>query len=162
MASDRIFGLVALMVALAYIASATQIQTSFLSDPVGPKAFPIGVGVIAAICALVMMFRPDPEPDWPAKRSWIAMGLAVIVLAIYAVMLKPLGFILPTAISAAILSYQISPRARPALMTGIGLSLGLFVLFKFALGLGNIVAYRIPTPAKLWDALAILIPFVGH
>lgn len=162
MISDRIFGLVALMVALAYIASATQIQTSFLSDPVGPKAFPIGVGVVAAICALVMMFRPDPEPDWPATRSWIAMGIAVIVLAIYAVMLKPLGFILPTAIAAALLSYQISPRTGPAVLTGIGLSLGLFVLFKFALGLGNIVAYRITTPAKLWDALAILIPFVGH
>jgi putative tricarboxylic transport membrane protein len=30
------------------------------------------------------------------------------------------------------------------------------------LGLGNIVAYRIPTPAKLWEAISTLIPFVGH
>lgn len=90
------------------------------------------------------------------------MGIAVVVLALYAVLLTPLGFLLPTAVTAAILSYQISPRAGPALLAGVGLSLGLFVLFKFALGLGNIVAYRIPTPAKLWDALSILIPFVGH
>jgi len=40
--------------------------------------------------------------------------------------------------------------------------LGLFVVFKFILMLGNVVAYRIPTPAKLWDAISILIPFVGH
>jgi putative tricarboxylic transport membrane protein len=87
--------------------------------------------------------------------------LAVVVLSVYAVLLTPLGFIGPTAIAAGILSYQISPRVMPAIYSGIGLALGLFVLFKFALGLGNIVAYRIPTVAKLWDAIAILIPFVG-
>ncbi len=42
MASDRIFGAVVTLVALAYVVSATQIQTSFLADPVGPpRTFPI-------------------------------------------------------------------------------------------------------------------------
>ena len=161
MASDRIFGLVTLITAVAYIAAATQIQTNFFSGEYLPKLFPLLIGGVAAICSLVLIFKPDPEPEWPASRSWINMGLAVVVLSFYAVLLTPLGFILPTAIAAGILSYQISPRGVPAVLSGIGLSLGLFVLFKFALGLGNIVAYRIPTPAKLWDAIAILIPFVG-
>ncbi|MHA1572272.1 MAG: tripartite tricarboxylate transporter TctB family protein, partial [Alphaproteobacteria bacterium] len=52
MKSDRIFGLLILVVALAYIASATQIQTSFLADPVGPKTFPMIVGVVLAICGM--------------------------------------------------------------------------------------------------------------
>jgi len=136
MASDRIFGLVVLMVALAYIASATQIQTSFLTDPVGPKAFPILIGVVAAVCAMVMLLRPDPDPDWPVAKTFLSLFVAVVVLVGYALSLKPLGFIIPTAIAAAILSYQISPRPRPAVMAGAGLSIGLFVLFKFALGLG--------------------------
>lgn len=135
MASDRIFGLVALFVALAYIASATQIQTSFLADPVGPRAFPILVGVVASICALVMILRPDPDPDWPVGRTWIALAVAVVVLVGYAYALKPLGFLIPTAIAAGVLSYQLSPRPVPAVVTGLGLSVGLFVLFKFALGL---------------------------
>ena len=59
MASDRIFGLVMAIVALAYIASATQIQTSFLSDPVGPKTFPIIIGVVCAISAMFMVLKPD-------------------------------------------------------------------------------------------------------
>ncbi|RLJ59505.1 putative tricarboxylic transport membrane protein [Litoreibacter meonggei] len=162
MASDRIFGLVTLITAVAYLAAATQIQTNFFSGEFLPKLFPMLIGAVAAISSLFMVFKPDPEPDWPAAGSWISMGVAVIVLSIYAVLLKPLGFILPTIFAAGILSYQISPRAKPAMLAGIGLSLGLFVLFKFALGLGNIVAYRIPTPAKLWDAISILIPFVGH
>ena len=161
MASDRIFGLVTLITAVAYIAAATQIQTNFFSGEYLPKLFPIMIGGVAAISSLVMIFKPDPEPEWPGSGSWLNMGLAVVVLAIYSVLLKPVGFILPTALAAGILSYQISPRGGPAVISGIGLSLGLFVLFKFLLGLGNIVAYRVPTPAKLWDAISILIPFAG-
>lgn len=162
MAADRIFGLVALITAVAYLAAASQIQTNFFSGEFLPKLFPYMIGTVAAICALAIMFKPDPDPDWPAARTWGNMALAVLVLSVYAVLLTPLGFILPTVFAAGILSYQISPRLVPAALSGIGLSLGLFALFKFGLGLGNIVAYRIPTPAKLWDAISILIPFVGH
>ena len=135
MASDRIFGLVVLFTALAYIASATQIQTSFLSDPVGPKAFPILIGAVAAISALVMVLRPDPDPEWPDAPTFGAIGLAVVVLIVYALVLEPLGFILPTILAAGFLSYQISPNLKAAALSGLGLSLGLYALFKFALGL---------------------------
>ncbi|HSF95684.1 MAG TPA: tripartite tricarboxylate transporter TctB family protein [Thermohalobaculum sp.] len=136
MASDRIFGLDILVVALAFIASATQIQTSFLSDPVGPKTFPVLVGSVAAICALYMILRPDADPEWPALRTFGALALAVAVLVGYAFALKPLGFLLPTFLAAAILSYQISARRVASLVAGAGLSVGLFVVFKFVLGLG--------------------------
>jgi putative tricarboxylic transport membrane protein len=135
-ASDRIFGLVAALVGLAENTIPTNIQTSFLSDPVGPKVFPIAIGVIAALCALFMVFRPDAEPDWPVARTWLALGFAVLVLVAYAYALKPLGFLLPTAAVSAVLSYQISPRARFAAVTGISLSVCLFLIFRFALGLG--------------------------
>lgn len=136
MASDRIFGLVVLCVALAFIASAFQIQTSFLSDPVGPKSFPILVGAVAAICAIVLIIRPDPEPEWPGLSTFLALGLATLILVVYAYALIPLGFIVPTVIATSVLSYQIRPRLLPAVLTGTGLSVGLFVLFKYVLGLG--------------------------
>ena len=64
------------------------------------------------------------------------MAFAVIILIGYAYALKPLGFILPTAVAAGILSYQISPNPKNAAFAGFGLSIGLFLIFKFALGLG--------------------------
>ncbi len=136
MASDRIFGLVMAIVALAYIASATQIQTSFLPDPVGPKTFPILIGVVCVISALFMVLKPDPEPDWPVLRTFGAIFLAIVVLVIYAYSLKPLGFLLPTAVAAGVLSFQISPKVKTAILSGLGLSIGLFILFKYALDLG--------------------------
>ncbi len=136
MASDRIFGLVVIAVALAYIASALQIETSFLSDPVGPKTFPLIVGGVAILSALVMIVRPDGDPTWPDGRTALHLALALAALIGYAFALKPLGFLLPTAIVAAVLSYQITPRATTAALTGLGLSLGLYVMFRYGLGLG--------------------------
>ena len=162
MASDRIFGLITLITAVAYIAAATQIQTNPFSGEFLPKLFPLLIGAVAAVSSLVLIFKPDPDPDWPMARTWGNLLIAVIVLAVYSVLMTPLGFLLPTAVAASILSYQISPNAKRAVIAGVGLSLGLFVVFKFVLMLGNVVAYRIPTPEKLWDALSILIPFVGH
>ena len=40
MAGDRIFGLVMLLVAAGYVFAASQIEASFLSDPLGSKTFP--------------------------------------------------------------------------------------------------------------------------
>ncbi|MEO9458634.1 MAG: tripartite tricarboxylate transporter TctB family protein [Lentilitoribacter sp.] len=161
MASDRIFGLITLITAVAYIAAATQIQTNLFSGQFLPKLFPFLIGAIAALSSLVLIFKPDPNPEWPQSPTWINMAIAVAVLSIYAVMITPLGFILPTMFAAGIISYQISPNIKNAALSGLGLALVLFALFKYALGLGNIVAYKIPSFADLWDALTILIPFVG-
>ena len=134
--SDRIFGVVVVLGALAYIASALQTPTSFMSDPVGPKTFPVLLGAVAGLCGLVMVLRPDEEPDWPDLGAVFALIVSVGVLIGYAYALKPFGFLIPTAIAAAILSYQITPRPVAAVLTGLGLSVGLFILFKYVLGLG--------------------------
>lgn len=134
--SDRLFGVVVILCALAYAVGALQIQASFMSDPVGSKTFPILLAGVGAICGLVMVLRPDEEPAWPGLATLANIAASVLVMVGYAYALKPLGFLIPTTICAAILSFQISPRAVPAALTGIGLSIGLFFIFKFALGLG--------------------------
>ena len=136
MAGDRIFGLFMILVALAYIASAFQIQTGFLTDPVGSKTFPLVIAGVAILCSLVMVLRPDPEPDWPGASTWGALLVAMVTLIAYAYALKPMGFLIPTAIAAGILSFQIARRPVFAVAAGLGLSLGLFALFRYVLGLG--------------------------
>ncbi len=136
--SDRIFGLAVICVALVYIASAMQIQASFLSDPVGSKAFPIAVASVAIICCVVMILRPDEEPEWPELWTVFSIIISVVLLVGYSYALKPMGFLIPTAIVSGALSYQITPNLKKAVLSGLGLSIGLYVLFKFILDLGLI------------------------
>ena len=133
--SDRIFGAVVILGSFIYVMAARGIQKPFFSDPLGPQAFPIGVGIVAAICGLVMVFSPDEEPDWPEMRSFLALVGCTALLVAYAYALKPMGFLVPTAVASAVISYQITPNATRAVIFGVCISGGLFALFKFALGL---------------------------
>ncbi|NND90030.1 MAG: tripartite tricarboxylate transporter TctB family protein [Granulosicoccus sp.] len=133
--SDRLFGLIVLIGSVAYFMAAASIPTGFLVDPVGPKLFPRLVSGLAALCALLILIRPDAEPDWPGTGTWLRLLLALAVLVAYAYTLKPLGFLIPTAVASGVLSFQIRSRLLPAVLTGLGLSVGLFILFRFVLGL---------------------------
>jgi putative tricarboxylic transport membrane protein len=107
-----------------------------MSDPIGPRVFPYLVAGVVTLCALTMMFRPDPDAEWPRGQMLLKLAFSVVVLVAYAMLIRPAGFIIPTVLAAGIISYQISPRPMPAAMAGLGLGVGLFVLFKFVLGLG--------------------------
>ena len=134
--SDRILGILIAMVALAFFASATQLETPFFSDPVGPKLFPYIISIIAFLASFKMIITPEKNPTWPGISTFMSLIIAIIVLVFYAYSLRPLGFIVPTAICASLLSYQIKPNITASAISGILLSIGLFVIFKFFLGLG--------------------------
>lgn len=134
--SDRLFGLAVMAGALAFFAGAFWIPSSFLSDPVGPRIFPMIVGIIGMACGLVMVIMPDGEPEWPTRNGMIGMAAAFVLMVGYAYGIGPLGFLLSTAVVAAGVSYLIEPYPVRALVTGVGLSLLLYAVFKYGLGLG--------------------------
>ena len=133
--SDRITGLTVSVLALAFFASASQLEMPFFADPLGPQAFPMLISTIAFISGCVMVLRPDAEPKWPTLATFVRLLIAVLVLLLYAYGLKPLGFLLPTALAAGAISYQIRPAFLASSVTGICLSGFLFVIFKYGLGL---------------------------
>ena len=83
-----------------------------------------------------MVLFPDTNPKWPNLTTFFKLAFAVIILVAYALTLKPLGFLVPTAVAAGILSYQIKPKTSIATITGLLLSVILFLIFKYFLGLG--------------------------
>ncbi len=135
MKSDRLFGLISLAVALAYVASATQIQTSFIMDPLGPKSFPIIIGSVLAIAALVPIFKPDANPEWPSRSNTMKIASALIVLIGYALVISDLGFLISTTIAAGLVSYQIKSNAKQAALIGVSLAVVLYAVFNLFLGL---------------------------
>lgn len=132
---DRLFGGIGLALAAFFIWQATKIQTSFITDPVGPKTFPIIIGVLLAISSVVIMLRPDAKPDWPAVGRMAEIALAVVVLLAYAYALPQAGFVVATAIASAFLSWRLGTAPVQAMIAGIGISVGIYVVFHLILGL---------------------------
>lgn len=133
--ADRLFAGLMLVVAVAYAAAATKIQTSFLGDPVGPKLFPIGIATAAAIACLFIIFKPTAETTWPDLPTFARILVALAILIAYTYLLKPLGFVIPTALVAGGLSFLIAGHVVRSALTGVGLAIGLYVVFRFLLGL---------------------------
>lgn len=133
--SDRIFGAVGLALALFYVWAALQIQESFLSDTVGPKTFPIIVASILGLSSLIILLRPDPEPVWPPLSRVAEIAAAVVVMVLYAEFLSTLGFVIATALAAAYLSWRLGSTVVQAVITGVGVSLCIYVVFHLLFGL---------------------------
>lgn len=134
--NDRVFGLVMLVIAVAYYYGATQFPVPFGgSEAVGPETFPKLLAVILAICSLYMIVKPDPDNHWPASRTFVELGIAVVTLIVYALLLEPLGFIVSTMLAVGTLCWRMGARPIKAYLTGLVSGVVVFVLFTYGLEL---------------------------
>ncbi len=133
--SDRIFGGIGLLLAAFYIFQATQIELSFISDPVGPKTFPIIIGLVLGLSSLVVIIHPDLAPQWPAAARLFEIAVAAGVMVAYALLLPELGFVIATALASAFLSWRLGTKPLWAILAGILISLGIYLVFHLILGL---------------------------
>ncbi|MGR3498086.1 MAG: tripartite tricarboxylate transporter TctB family protein [Limimaricola soesokkakensis] len=133
--SDRIFGGIGLMLSLLYIWRATLIPDSFMSDAVGPRAFPYGIAAVMALASIWFLIKPDPEPEWPRLGRLAEIGFAAMVMIAYAQLLPELGFVISTAFAAAYLTWRLGSSPLQSVLIGVGTSLGIYAIFHLVLGL---------------------------
>ncbi|MFC6487138.1 tripartite tricarboxylate transporter TctB family protein [Nitratireductor sp. GCM10026969] len=133
--SDRILGSTCLVLALLYIYFALQTPVGFVSDPMGPKAFPVGIGVVLAIGAVYTLLKPDPEPVWPRLGRFGEIVFAVVVMVAYTYALPEFGFVVSTSVAAGLLSWRLGAGPLAAAVAGIGIAVSIFVIFRLVLGL---------------------------
>jgi len=133
--SDRIFAGFGLALAAFLIWGATQIELSFISDPVGPRSFPIIIAIIMALSSLVVLVRPDAEPHWPGAGPLLEIAVATGVMVVYAQVLSTVGFVIATAVAAAFLTWRLGTQPLWAVVTGCLTSLGIYTVFHLILGL---------------------------
>lgn len=133
--SDRIFGVFGLLLAAFYAWATLQIEESFLSDAVGPKAFPLIIAAILALSSLVIALRPDADPEWPSLGRLAEIGAAVVVMALYAQFLPEIGFIIATALATVYLTWRLGSGPIASLVIGVLTALAIYIIFKKILGL---------------------------
>lgn len=133
--SDRIFGIVSLILIAIYAYGTSQTQQSFLPQAVGPKVMPYILAVLGTICSIYFILRPDPEPSWPSKRGWLEIIAAVAVMFVYANLLPVLGFVIATALATAYFVWRFDGTWLQAVIAGVATSLGIYLVFHIILGL---------------------------
>lgn len=140
--ADRITGIFLFILSVFYAVTATGYENEFMTDPLGPKAFPIMLAVFLAAFSLVLIFRPDPDIQWHAWRRWRRQIYAIAILIVYCLVLDYLGFIASSIIAVGILSYIMGADIKRAVATGIGASVLLYFIFNNLLNL--------PLPLGAW------------
>jgi putative tricarboxylic transport membrane protein len=133
--SDRIFGLIGLAIAALIVWRAGLIQESFIQDPLGPKAFPYVIAVVMTLASLFIVLQPDEEPQWPGIGRLAEIAVAVGLMIAYAQFLPEAGFVASTAVAAAFLSWRLGSPPLKAIIAGIVISVGIYVVFHLILGL---------------------------
>lgn len=143
--TDRVLGATLAALGLAAIIAAQMIEVRFLGDPVGPKPFPTAAGAVLLVCGVIVALRPGPKVAWPSPARLGAIAAAAGALALYALGMRPLGFILATAFTVAIAAKVFGARLAPAALLGLGVGVALFWLFDRVL--------EIPLPKGLLAGL---------
>lgn len=133
--SDRLLGGACLLLAAFFVWASFQIETGFIVDPLGPKAFPIIIASVLALAGLYPILRPDPEPDWPSGGNLLEVVFGVGVMIAYTIALPLLGFVVSSAVAAALLSWRLGAGIPQAAVAGIAISLLMFAIFHLVLGL---------------------------
>ena len=147
----RLTGVLLLLFGLAWTIS-VYLTIAPGDDPVGPRAFPFGLGILLTGLALVLIGQtfvsarePDRgEPDGrereaqvPAAAEWWAIGATVGLLVLYGLLMNYFGFIIASALTVASALVFVLGRRGWRLVLGMsaGLSLGTYLLFGKLLGI---------------------------
>lgn len=132
--SDRLTGLVLLLLAVAYGVTASGYE-AMIGDPLGPAVFLIVLAIPLGLFALYLIVRPDREPAWPRGPALLKQVLALVAFVAYAYLLEPLGFVVSTFLAVVVLGWLLGARLPEAGAAGVGIAVVLFVLFDTLLGL---------------------------
>lgn len=122
---DRIFAGVLLIVTLAYAVIAfTAISAPFQYDPLGPESWPRILSLAAIACLLVILWKPDTDEIAVARKTWFRLAATVVMLAAYAELYEPLGFILSTILFGTALSAMLGAGILRSVVFGVATGVG--------------------------------------
>jgi putative tricarboxylic transport membrane protein len=133
--SDRITGILLLLLATAFGVEALGFRATFFSDPLGARAFPLAIAGFLIPLSLILTFKPSAGAAWPQVSAWPPLVVVLVTFVVYALLLEPLGFVIATTLVFAVFAWLYRVKARFGLVTGLIFSAVLYAIFVRGLGL---------------------------
>ncbi len=149
---DRVTGLLLLAFAAAWVLAVWYTVPAGTSEIVGPRAFPLGLGIALGVLALVLLAASYVKPagistddveedgaEGEALAGWLYLRLVlslVLVIVAYGFLMEKVGFVLATLVTVAVMVGLILKIRNPLTIIGmaVGLAFGCWLLFGKILG----------------------------
>ncbi len=142
--ADRIFAGALLLVVIGYgIIAFVAIKAPFQYDPLGPESWPRILAVVAVLCLLPILARPDVSRLATTAPTWARLAAMLVLLVIYAEIFQRTGFVIATFAFCLVVARMLgAPLWRSA---AFGLAIGVlgYLLCAGLLGL-NLPAGLLP------------------
>lgn len=127
--NDRVLGTSALIFAALITALGYDLVPPFSYEPVGPRAFPLLLALIIALCGLRLLIKGGGAVEAnPAGANARIVAMAAY-LAAYAFLFQWAGFIPATTLMVVFIGRLFGARWIQAIVGGVVMSVGLFYLF---------------------------------
>ena len=130
---SRVAGLVALTVGVAAALGARDLGVGSLTNP-GAGLWPLVVGAVLVITGAAVAVRPGEEAETIGRDAWVVV-VACVSLVAYTVVIRAVGFELPTAILLAFWLRVLGGEPwRTTVAVSVGVTVVAYVVFILALG----------------------------
>ena len=133
--TDRILGIITLLISIFYIYATSIIQLSFISDVIGTKGFPYIIAFFLFSSSIWLIFFPKFQAIWPKGKKIIEVFVTAAIFFLYASVLPHLGFVVSTILLTTYISWRMGAAILIAFIYGVIISITIFVLFNYVLGL---------------------------
>jgi len=148
MTADRLFGIFLLLLGAYVFYGGLNIEVPFAYDPLGPSAFPIGMGAVLFVLSLFVIAKPKAT-QFPNLNTKLKTVVIVILLIIYQAIFNQLGFIISTLLLVYAISTIFKGTPKQALGSAIGVSISVYILFK------NLLDIPLPTGELIAPLLGV-------
>lgn len=127
--TDRTLGIVAILFAVFLGVYGYDLEPPFSYEPIGPKAFPLLIAVVMAICGLILTVKGGnaAEANTPSANLRILTMVAYIIL--YAFLFQILGFVISTTLMVVFVGKLFGASWLKAIIGGVAMSVLFFLLF---------------------------------
>ena len=135
---DRYASIVFLMIGLIVVIESQKIPDSAYGSSVGPKIFPMWLGIILLVLSLRLLYETFKYKAEAASTEKIQYKKFIIILVsaiLYAFALEKIGYVVSTFIFLLI-AFQTMERGRllPSVIIAVGFSFGIYYMFAEFLG----------------------------
>lgn len=129
MNSDRILGILAVLLGAGMAIGAWGYAAQVEYEPVGPRAFPLLLAGLIALCGAWLVIKPSHHAANGNLAQLRSVAFCAACVMLYAVLFQLLGFVIATALMSIPIGRIFGGTWKQSVLTGLGMGVVLYLLF---------------------------------